>query len=845
MTRPAQHEEAKCASSGSRSARRGDNDVPTTFVCHAPGVDPTAFLEILGADAQLATLEELRAAERSGSRVVFILTSPMESARRMQPAKGWSTPTALANYERLVRTTLGAMAGLPAVVADETVSAAELLSSLEGLSSHLGESTASSSSSSPTPWVSASEVPLEIDALWSLARSTIGTHQEFSPPALGDESAWTTELLRLAEELGQVGAALLFATEQLATAMQGEATQRSDASRKRREGEEDQFHEPGDGEPYRLNASEDVEAYHAWLSWHRQPSVIGGMDSTARTRAATRRRGRGEPLVSVVVPVYRTPIWALRRCVGSVLAQSFGEWELLLVDDASGVPELSAELRSLAKLDRRITALSSPSNGGISAATNRAVSAAEGRFIAFLDHDDELAPHALEAVAASIAANPEADLFYSDEDKINTAGERFDPLFKPDWSPDLLLSFAYTGHLMVVRRSRFDEVGGLRSDYDGSQDFDLALRVSEAASAVVHIPDVLYHWRSIPGSAASDTTSQQAKPWAYEAGRRAIENALLRRNEPGMVTTIPEFPGRYHVRRDVIAQPLVSIIIPFRDEPAMLATCARTLRAEPGYENFELVLVDNDSALPETSALLAELSAEPRVRVLKAPGPFNWAAINNSAARACNGEMLLFLNNDIEARTPGWLDAMVGHVQRPEVGAVGARLLYADGTIQHAGVVVGLGGIAGHVLRGLPGDRPGYNSLAISTRDCSVVTGAAMMVRRELFLELGGFDETLAVAFNDVDFCFKLRQHGYYIVFTPLAELIHHESKSRGHTDDFAENQLMLTRWGTVLAAGDPYHNEHLSHWRYWCPLSTAQEDDRWKNYLETRIPTLVSSSSG
>jgi GT2 family glycosyltransferase len=311
------------------------------------------------------------------------------------------------------------------------------------------------------------------------------------------------------------------------------------------------------------------------------------------------------------------------------------------------------------------------------------------------------------------------------------------------------------------------------------------------------------------------------------------------------VTTIPEFPGRYHVRRDVTAEPLVSIIIPFRDEPAMLATCARTLRADPGYANFELVLVDNDSALPETSALLAELRAEPRVRVLEAPGPFNWAAINNAAARACDGDILLFLNNDIEARTPGWLNAMVGHAQRPEVGAVGARLLYADGTIQHAGVVVGLGGIAGHVLRGLPGDRPGYNSLAISTRDCSVVTGAAMMVRRELFLELGGFDETLAVAFNDVDFCFKLREHGYYIVFTPLAELIHHESKSRGHTDDFAENELMLARWGAALSAGDPYHNEHLSHWRYWCPLSTAQEDDRWKNYLETRIPTLVSSSSG
>jgi O-antigen biosynthesis protein len=817
--------------------------VPKTFVCHAPGIDPSALLQILGADTKLATPDELESADRESSRVVLILTSPMESARRTLASAGWSMPRALASYERLVRTTLQAMAGLPAVVAEEGVSSEQLLSSLEGLSSLGGES--GISSSSPTPGATASDVPPEIDALWSLARSTIGSHQRFSPPALGAESAWTAELLRLVEELGEVGDALLFATEQLATAMQSDATERFESSLRRREGEEDQFHEPGEGEPYRLNASEDLEAYHEWLTRHRLPTVIGGIESIARTRATTRRRGGGVPLLSVVVPVYRTPIWALRRCVGSVLAQTFSEWELCLVDDASGDPELSATLRALAKLDRRITALSSPSNGGISAATNRAVSATRGRFIAFLDHDDELAPHALQAVSASIAANPEADLFYSDEDKINAAGERFDPLFKPDWSPDLLLSFAYTGHLMVVRRSRFDEVGGLRSDYDGSQDFDLALRSSEGAGAVAHIPDVLYHWRSIPGSAASDTTSQQAKPWAYEAGQRAIEDALRRRSEPGVVTTIPEFPGRYHVRRDVNAKPLVSIIIPFRDEPAMLATCARTLRADPGYENFELVLVDNDSALPETRALLAELSAEPGVRVLQAPGPFNWAAINNAAARTCEGEILLFLNNDIEARTPGWLDAMVGHVQRPEVGAVGARLLYADGTIQHAGVVVGLGGIAGHVLRGLPGDRPGYNSLAISTRDCSVVTGAAMMVRRPLFLEFGGFDETLAVAFNDVDFCFKLRQHGYYVVFTPLAELIHHESKSRGHTDDFAENELMLARWGAALAAGDPYHNKHLSHWRYWCPLSTAQEDDRWKNYLETRIPTLVSSSSG
>jgi GT2 family glycosyltransferase len=608
--------------------------------------------------------------------------------------------------------------------------------------------------------------------------------------------------------------------------------------------EPDQFHEAADGEPYRLNAGEDRRAYQQWLSWKREPVSIGGQSDTPTRKAATRSKRRQTPLISVVVPVFKTPIWALERCVGSVLAQSFVDWELCLCDDASGESELTNSLQALARLDRRITVITSTSNGGISAATNAAVRATSGAFIAFLDHDDELAPRALAEIATVIGRDEQVDLIYTDEDKIDLSGERFDPYLKPEWSPDLLLSFAYMSHLTVIRRSLFSQLGGLRKEFDGSQDYDLTLRASEQARRIVHISEILYHWRSMPGSAASDSAGQQAKPWAYDAGRRAIEDALKRRDEPGTVSMLEEFPGRYHVRRSVTDRPLVSIVIPFRDEPALLATCTRTLRESPGYDNFELILVDNDSALPETHALLDELAAQPNVRILRAPGPFNWAAINNSAATESSGELLLFLNNDIEAEVPGWLDAMVGHAQRAEVGAVGARLLYPDGTIQHAGVVIGLGGIAGHVLRGLPGNQPGYGSLAISTRDCSVVTGAAMMVRRDVFFEVGGFDETLAVAFNDVDFCLKLRQRGYLIVFSPLTELIHHESKSRGHTDDAVENKLMLTRWRDVMVDGDPYHNRHLSHWRYWCPLSTAQEDDRWKNYLETRILTLDSSSN-
>ena len=466
---------------------------------------------------------------------------------------------------------------------------------------------------------------------------------------------------------------------------------------------------------------------------------------------------------------------------------------------------------------------------------------AKGEFVAFLDQDDELAPSALGSGAAALSASPDVDVVYSDEDKIDESGERFDPLFKPEWSPDLLLSFAYICHLTTIRRALVDELGGLRSEFDGSQDYDLSLRATERARRVVHVPEVLYHWRSLPSSAASGAS---AKPYAYEAGRRAVEDALRRRGEEAEVTNHPHFPGRYHVRRAPRGRPLVSIIVPFRDEPGLLATCATSLRSDPGYDRFELLLVDNGSELPETEALLERLAAEPGVRLLRSPGPFNWAAINNAAARDCSGDLLLFSNNDIEARVPGWLGAMVGHAQRADVGAVGARLVYPDGAIQHAGVVIGLGGIAGHVLRGLPSDHPGYNSMAISTRNCSVVTGACMMVRRDVFESVGGFDELLPVAFNDVDFCLKLRERGFLVVYTPLAELVHHESRSRGHTDDVFEEQRIRGRWGHALVAGDPYMNIHLSHWRYWCPLSTAQEDYRWQTYLETSASTRGSSST-
>jgi GT2 family glycosyltransferase len=322
-----------------------------------------------------------------------------------------------------------------------------------------------------------------------------------------------------------------------------------------------------------------------------------------------------------------------------------------------------------------------------------------------------------------------------------------------------------------------------------------------------------------------------------------IADALSRRGEQAEIEAGP-VEGQFNIRRGFAEQPLVSTIIPFRDEPALLAKCISSIRRAPGYGHLELVLVDNDSELPETKALVERLVAEPGVQLIKAPGPFNWSAINNAAVRACQGELVLFMNNDIEAVKPRWLEPLVGHALRREVGAVGARLLYPDGSLQHGGVVFGLGGLAAHVLRGLPGDRPGYGAMATQTRDCSAVTGACMMARREVFEAVGGFDEELSVSFNDVDFCLKLREAGYLVVYTPLTELVHHESRSRGHTEDSAAHDRILARWGPMIAAGDPYYNALLSKWRDWCPISTVQEDERWTDFQRTTLSTPQPSSS-
>jgi GT2 family glycosyltransferase len=539
------------------------------------------------------------------------------------------------------------------------------------------------------------------------------------------------------------------------------------------------------------------------------------------------------PLISVIVPVYLPEPWYFDACVRSVQQQTYPRWELCLCDDGSDDDELSSTLARLAAADSRVKVTALSANGGISKATNAALGLASGEFVALLDHDDVLEPDALGEVAAAVLEHDDADVLYTDDDKYDDLDRPFQPHFKPDWSPDLLLSYPYMGHLTVVRKSLLDDVGGFRPEFDGSQDYDVMLRVTERSRRIVHIPRVLYHWRAIAGSAALDAA---AKPWAHAASRRVLEDAVRRQGIDGTVEQGP-FPGSYRVRRHVVSTPTVSIIIPFRDQAAMTDLCLRSLGRTVDGDRTEIVLVDNGSSEPETSAARAVFERRDGARIIDHPGEFNWSTINNVAAATCRSELLLFLNNDIEAVDAGWLGAMIEQAVRPEVGAVGARLVYPNGVLQHTGVVVGLSGMAGHVLVGLPKGQPGYGSWDRLIRDYSAVTAACMLVRRTVFEELGGFDERLAVAFNDTDFCLRVRQAGYRVVSTPFAELVHHESVSRGLSGFDADCHYFAEKWSDVLRAEDPFYNRNLSRIVPWCALRFPGEDEEWEEMIGDATP--------
>lgn len=570
--------------------------------------------------------------------------------------------------------------------------------------------------------------------------------------------------------------------------------------------------------------------YRQWIERHDR---LGEADRAAiRARIASMPE---RPLFSVVMPVYRPRPEQLRAAIRSVQAQLWPEWELCIADDATPGPEARAALAEFAA-DPRIRIAWRKENGHIAAATNTALGLARGEWVALMDQDDLLPEHALYEVAEEILAHPEAEVIYTDEDKLDEAGQRYGPYFKPDFDPDLLLAQNLVSHLGVYRRALLQRIGGLRSGFEGSQDHDLALRAIAACgrARVRHIPAVLYHWRQ----AEQGSFSERHLLVCAESSRRAVAEHLAGQ---GIVAEVrPD--GRTPAYSRVIwplpdPAPLVSVVIPTRDRAALLAACTEGLLRRTDYPALELLVVDNGSTEAEALALMERLAADPRVRVLREPGPFNYSRLNNRAAAAARGEVLLLLNNDIEVIHPDWLREMVSHAVRPDVGAVGARLLYADGTVQHGGVVLGMGGVAAHIGMGAARDDPGYFGHLAVVREVGAVTGACLALRREVFEAVGGLDEEeLAVAFNDVDLCLRIRARGLRILWTPFAELYHLESASRGSDEERAKRRRFLgevaamqRRWGEALRC-DPFWSPNLSlSDPLWSPAFPPRRTPPWR----------------
>ena len=567
-------------------------------------------------------------------------------------------------------------------------------------------------------------------------------------------------------------------------------------------------HLQGQGQAAPVPVEED---YARWLITNAQPSG----EERLQLRQALARLPK-PPLISVVMATHETPREWLCRAIESVLAQSYAHWQLCIADDGSRQPEVTETLRAYAALDDRIRLELRAHNGGIAAALNSALALAEGELVLFLDHNDELAREALALFGLAAARHPAAQLFYADEDKLDAQGQRREPYFKPDWNYFLLLGQNYICHPLAMRRALLQELGGFRVGFDGAQDHDLLLRASErlTAAQIVHIPQVLYHWRMLPGSTAQAVSE---KPAGWEGGRRAIREHLARRGIAAVVEAAPEASIYYRVRWPLpVALPKVSILIPTRDGGEMLAGCLRSLRTQTTYGNYEVIVIDNGSREADTLALLQAEEAAGRLRVLRIDEPFNFSRLNNRAVEAAQGEFIVLMNDDIEIITPGWLEEMLGPAQLPEVGCVGARLWYPDERMQHGGCIFALG-IAGHAHRFLPRGEVGYHYRAVLQQEFAALTGACLLVRKSLFARIGGLDETLAVAFNDIDFCLRLGQKGYRHVWTPYAEMIHHESATRGQEDAPEKKQrfareiaLMQARWG-LPHRRDPASNRNLS----------------------------------
>mgnify|MGYP000287435432 FL=1 len=535
------------------------------------------------------------------------------------------------------------------------------------------------------------------------------------------------------------------------------------------------------------------------------------------------------PKFSVVVPLYHTPAKFLKDLVRSMMYQSYANWELCLVNASPDDVHLTSLLENWAMRDKRIRVIRLEKNLGIAQNTNAGIAASTGEFIAFLDHDDFLEPDALFCYADALNKDKTIDVFYSDEDKTDEyAAHYFYPHFKSDFNIDLLHANNYMCHFLAVRKSLVDTVGGLNEKFDGAQDYDFVLRLTENTKKIYHCPRILYHWRC---SNQSTAANQGNKMYAIHAGKAAL-NAHYKRIGWNARAQEGAVDGWYQTKFTLKEEPLVSILIPNKDHTDDLDVCLNSFFERADYQNYEFIIIENNSVLPETFAYYEKIEKEhDNVKVVYWEAGFNYSAINNFGFKFAKGDYIMLLNNDVELITPDIFQSMLGFCMRPEVGIVGAKLLYNDHTVQHAGVLVGAGGLADHVFKGIHEDDPGYMGRAISSQDVSAVTAACLLVKRSVYEEVGGLEDEFQVAFNDVDFCLKVRKAGYLIVYDADVKLFHYESKSRGMEDTTERfirfgNEMMLlnSKWDILSTFVDPYYNPNFSYLEYYKINHTIKE---------------------
>ncbi len=560
-----------------------------------------------------------------------------------------------------------------------------------------------------------------------------------------------------------------------------------------------------------VNQGFKVERYLEWIfSNEPTPFDLEELAAEASTYPL-------QPLISIVTPVFHPPVDVLAKMLDSVRKQNYPNWEHCIVN-ADPTDETSwGKIKALARQEKRIVASSLNENLGIARNTNEAIKMAKGEWIAFLDHDDQLSPFALFEVVKLINEHPDADVIYSDEDKLRSSDQlRFSPFFKPDFNWEYLRCVNYMTHFFVVRKSLGDSIGWLDPAYDGSQDYDLALKLTEKTSKIFHIPKILYHWKIAEGSAAGSSTN---KGYAVGAGERALRDHMLRCGIKGYVE--PDiFP--YQLHYSITGEPKISMIIPNRDNCPTLKRLIDSVAQKSSYANYEMVIVENGSKEEDTFAYYDHLRKDPKIRIIEWKEEFNYSKVNNFGEEHASGDVILLLNNDLEVISGQWLERMLEHAQRPEVGAVGAKLYYPNDKIQHAGVIVGMFGAAGHSHKFYDRDSSGYYNRLICVQSYLAVTAACLMIRRKVYEEVGGLDPAFKVEFGDVDFCLRIYNHGYRNLWTPYAELYHHESLTRGGGYDTEEKKqlnrkevlLFQSRWADILKRGDPSYNPNLTYRR-------------------------------